>query len=144
MKMVPLFVVALSLTGLMAACSDDDSSSGGAAACKPANGTYKVKYTKEASSTGTCPDIPETTVTISDSTGDGGTGTTATGCTSTTDNASCTNTTKCSNTQGGITVESNSSTKFSGGSVTGTTETKTTGSPAGDSNCKYSFSWTKQ
>lgn len=147
MKKVSLFVLVLSCVGVVAACSDDDASSGGgASACKPSNGQYKVKYTKDSSSTGTCPDIPETTITISDSTGDGGTGSTTPGCTTSTDTSSCTNTTKCSNTQSGMTVESNSTTKFSGGSVSGSTETKTTGSPGGaaDSDCKYTFTWTKQ
>ena len=149
MKMVSLSVIALCFGGLLIACSSDDSSGSGgsgASACKPANGTYKVKYRKDGAGTGTCADIPETTIEIKDSSGDGGTSQTASGCTSVTNNATCTNTTTCSNTQGGMTVESKTETKFSSGSVSGSMEQKVSGSPGGaaDSNCKYTFTWTKQ
>ena len=145
MKIAALCIVTMSLGGLLLACSSDSTTgTGSGSSCTPAEGSYKVHYTKDSSSTGKCVDIPDSTITVKASDGGTGEGTVPAGCTSTTDKAACTNTTKCTQTTSGITIDTNSTTKVSGSGISGTTETTTKGSPAGDSSCKYAFTWTKQ
>lgn len=112
--------------------------------CTPPDGTYTVHYTKDSSSVGTCANIPDQTVKLPAPATDAGSSSAA-NCSSQTDDSTCETTTTCSYTTGGITSDSDFSfTVNSDGTMSGTSETKITGSPAGDSDCKYSFTYTKQ
>ena len=135
-------------SGSSGSTSSSSGSSGSTDKCALPDGQYKVHYTKKAGSGASCPDLPDQTVTV-DSTkksdagaGDGGTN----GCTTKTDEANCSVTVDCTTKTSGFTTVSNTQTKISNGSLTGSQTSKTTNDADGSvlSDCGYDFTWTKQ
>jgi hypothetical protein len=137
-----------SSSGSSGSSGSSSGSSGSVSQCQIAPGSYKVHYVKDATSTGQCQDIPDQTITVKES--DGGTGQPDAGsaCQVQQDTANCKFTTTCHNTpSGSIVVDSTSVFQINkDGTVTGSQESKTTGTPSGvaDGDCKYTFTWTKQ